>query len=156
MIRKSYLWKLKNENKGFTLIETVVALSISLISVVLLCNFLTERQKEIYSPTRTDRQQIIATIATLQSSQLSLKYKDDSAKQLVFYSPTKDMDYSLKLSGHRLVMRGKNEGYMPLLFNVDDGAVSFDEPYLKLDLKMNGVWHHEKIAFSQKTKPPVK
>ncbi|GEN49297.1 prepilin-type N-terminal cleavage/methylation domain-containing protein [Ligilactobacillus pobuzihii] len=156
MIRKSYLWKLKNENKGFTLIETVVALSISLISIVLLCNFLTERQKEIYSSTQTDRQQIIATIAILQSSQLSLKYKDDSAKQLVFYSPTKKMDYSLKLSGHRLVMRGKNEGYMPLLFNVDDGVVSFDKPYLKLDLKLNGVWHHEKIAFSRETKPLAK
>lgn len=139
--------KSRNKVAAFTLVETIISLSVSLLAIFLLTGFLSNRRKEGSVSQRTDHFQLVAAIACLQSDQLNLEYRKSEGGQILFYSPEKQMDYSLKVSGDRLVMFGKKEGYMPLLFNLDSGKLSFCAPYLKMDLILNGVKYHEKIAF---------
>lgn len=151
MESKHCLSKSKSKIPAFTLVETIISLSVSLVAVFLLTGFLENRHKENSFSHRTDHFQVIAAVVGLQSDQLNLQYRKTKDDQVVFYSPDKQMEYSLKITGDRLVMRGKKEGYMPLLFGLDDGKISFREPYLTLDLSLNGVKYHEKISF-----PPAK
>lgn len=145
--RKSLL-KLKTKTPAFTLVETIIALVLVVTALVLLTNFFNNSQKELRDMHRADRFQVTCALATLQSSELDLHYLPQKGQQLIFYSPSKDMNYSLEINGKRLVMRGESQGFMPLLYNVDAGSLSFKAPKLDLKLTIHGVTYHEQVTYS--------
>lgn len=152
MGNKKYVSKLLGERAAFTLVETVIALSVCVLAIFLMTSFVHDRQREYSSARATDHYQFVSAISVLQSDKLSLEYENNKDNQIFLYSPAKKMDYSLKIIGKRLVMQGKDEGYMPLLFNIDKGDLSFKPPYVKLNLVIHGIRYKENLAFVQSEK----
>ncbi|GBG94664.1 hypothetical protein LFYK43_11230 [Ligilactobacillus salitolerans] len=137
---------------GFTLVETLIALMIDILVIILLANFYSDRQTEAHSLRFSDQFQVATALATLQGDQLSLEYAGENQKQLLLYSPTKKMEYTLKITDHKLVMQGKNQGYMPLLYDLQEGKLTYHAPYLDLKFSLHDVVFHEKICFRTKVK----
>ena len=148
MEQKKLRLKLSGKAGGFTLVEVMAGLVISVLSLILLTNFLSNRQMELRTVRRADRFQVRSAVATLQSSELDLHYIPKQGSRLLFYSPTKKLNYSLALNGERLVMRGQNQGFMPILYDVKAGELSFKPPNLKVVLTLHGVTYREKITLS--------
>ncbi|WP_162139322.1 ComGF family competence protein [Ligilactobacillus ceti] len=134
---------------SFTLIETIIALGVtSLIFHLIFTSIkvLNQNQRQQYLQ---QENQIAQFLQVLNSDELQFQYKSHTKKRLNLYSGYKKDDYQMVYKNKQIVLKRKDTGYMPLLYQVDQFKIDYQEPYLKLTINKNKKVYQEKVVMER-------
>ncbi|KRN89964.1 hypothetical protein IV53_GL001082 [Ligilactobacillus ceti DSM 22408] len=93
--------------------------------------------------------QIAQFLQVLNSDELQFQYKSHTKKRLNLYSGYKKDDYQMVYKNKQIVLKRKDTGYMPLLYQVDQFKIDYQEPYLKLTINKNKKVYQEKVVMER-------
>lgn len=134
---------------SFTLIETIIALGVTSLIFHLIftsIKILNQNQRQQYLQ---QENQIAQFLQVLNSDELQFQYKSHTKKRLNLYSGYKKDDYQMVYKNKQIVLKRKDTGYMPLLYQVDQFKIDYQEPYLKLTINKNKKVYQEKVVMER-------
>lgn len=144
---------LKNRIQAFSLAEVIVALIISTLGLTLINIGVYGIHHQLTSNAGTkERIQWEKVISTLESEQMKFKWNGTSKEgKPILYCQTQKCNYLLGQNHHNLILQGENgQGFMPIFMNVQTVRFFYDEPFLKIQLKVNGHNYSQKIVMQRK------
>lgn len=123
---------------GFTLIECVISLALMTSFILLIGVTLNLKQQELFSTREIDQNDWQRFNTTLFGDNLELQHvrgKNDC----YFYSPVTKKSYYLVYDHSKKIvkLRGSSGGYLPLLYDVEDYKLSFQNGCLLIKMKIH-------------------
>lgn len=133
---KQVEWLLKKKHSSFTLLETLVSLMVTSLGISLFMGFLTNVNNNLRNPYQDDLAQVEQLVSVLRSKGLGLSYQKTTFGEVFFYSQPRKATYHLKYERNKLWLNQDGQGYMPLLFEVEEFKTSWDDKNHSLALMM--------------------
>lgn len=132
------VFKFVKKISGFTLVETMTALLITAVSVILILGALTlvtHNQRHQEKSHQMDFEQF-TTILYGDGLDLAYQNQDLSQGRVNFYSQKDHQFYTLRYQRQKLWLLKNGRGYMPLIYDVDDFQINYDPIQFRLHLKV--------------------
>lgn len=146
------------KSKAFTLLETIIALGITAVTILLISGL----AQILYSPQRTTQQQDrvmwehLITVLTMDRLQLQPCSESDSL--MVFYSPPEKAYYCLlhKPDKKELIMKkaltparpSDFKGRIPLLYHVDQIHYTYQAGILTIKATISGRQYQRRVVMA--------
>lgn len=132
--------------RGFTLIECLIALSLASGFILLIGSTLKLKQHELFATEEIDQNDWQRFKTTLFGDNLELQHVRGRSGSY-FYSPVTQKFYYLVCDYSQKIVKleGDNGGYLPLLYDVEDYELSFQDGWLLIE----AVIHHKKYQCSR-------
>lgn len=139
----------------FTLLETIVALFISSIGIILISGVISflHHDFNIQSGAK-ERIRWEKTISTLESDSTQFRYVDNPKNsRLRLYSGVQQKNYEMYITskGDLILRNLNNEGYMPLILGCSKYYFKYQEPILEFKIVLkNQHTYQQKIVMLRK------
>lgn len=148
--KKRFIWK--NKLAAFTLVEVILAMAITTMGLLLISGFILLEQKNTSVNANSDQIQWNQMLEMVTGDQLQLTYQgQDVFKKDLFYSQTQEKTYIFTYNNQKVYLQDNvSGGYMPLLYEVSQWNLSYQEPYLKVTATMHGIKYQEKIYLTKR------
>ncbi|MCP0886269.1 type II secretion system GspH family protein [Ligilactobacillus sp. WILCCON 0076] len=134
--------KYKNKKAAFTLLETLIALVISAIGILLVTGIIFNISKNLEKQKQEYKARVVQMVQVIESDTLMLEYRESNYKgsEISFYSATKKSMYNLKFQNNKIWLNQDGQGYMPLLFEVESFKSNWNnnKHSLNINIKMHG------------------
>lgn len=131
---------------GFTLIEGVISLGLATSFILLIGSTLNLKEQELFSAQELDQNDWHRFTTTLFGDNLELQHVANRSNSY-FYSPVTQKFYYLVYDRSKKIvkLKGDQGGYLPLLYDVEDYELSFQDGQLQIKV----VIHQKKYQDSR-------